>query len=66
MLTTVSTVDPTRDYFAASEQEYLALQKRISNPDKDHWKLQLILADGTANPRPGMAVQTKPYKSDID
>src|SRR3984957_6870499 len=53
VLTTVSTVDPIRDYFAVSEQEYLALQKRISNPDKDHWKLQLILADGTTYSHPG-------------
>src|SRR6202020_744534 len=52
-LTTVSTVDPIRDYFAVSEQEYLALQKRISNPEKDHWKLQLILADGTTYSHPG-------------
>jgi len=53
VLTTVSTVDPIRDYFAVSEQEYLALQKRISSPDKDHWKLQLILADGTTYSHPG-------------
>jgi RND family efflux transporter MFP subunit len=53
VLTTVSTVDPIRDYFAVSEQEYLALQKRISKPDKDHWKLQLILADGTTYSHPG-------------
>jgi RND family efflux transporter MFP subunit len=53
VLTTVSTVDPIRDYFAVSEQEYLALQRRISNPDKDHWKLQLILADGTTYSHPG-------------
>src|ERR1700727_1958784 len=53
VLTTVSTVDPIRDYFAVSEQEYLALQKRISNPDKDDWKLQLILADGTTYSHPG-------------
>jgi RND family efflux transporter MFP subunit len=53
VLTTVSTVDPIRDYFAVSEQEYLALQKRISNPDKDHWELQLILADGTTYSHPG-------------
>src|SRR5271170_704099 len=53
VLTTVSTVDPIRDYFAVSEQEYLALQKRISNLDKDHWKLQLILADGTTYSHPG-------------
>jgi RND family efflux transporter MFP subunit len=52
-LTTVSTLDPIRDYFTVSEQEYLALQKRFSNPDKDHWKLQLILADGTTYPQAG-------------
>jgi RND family efflux transporter MFP subunit len=52
-LTTVSTLDPIRDYFTVSEQEYLALQKRVSNPDKDHWKLQLILADGTRYPQEG-------------
>jgi membrane fusion protein (multidrug efflux system) len=46
-LTTVSTLDPIRDYFTVSEQEYLALQKRFSDSKKDHWKLQLILADGT-------------------
>src|SRR6202012_3010962 len=51
VLTTVSTVDPIRDYFAVSEQEYLALQKRISN--KDRWKLQLVLADGTTYSHPG-------------
>src|SRR5579863_427444 len=48
VLTTVSTVDPIRDYFSVSEQEYLALQKQFSGSIKDHWKLQLILADGSA------------------
>src|ERR1700723_1714732 len=43
-LTTVSTL---------SEQEYLALQKRFSDSEKDHWKLQLVLADGTAYPQEG-------------
>jgi RND family efflux transporter MFP subunit len=52
-LTTVSTLDPIRDYFTVSEQEYLALQKRFSNSDKDHWKLQLILADGSTYPHEG-------------
>jgi membrane fusion protein (multidrug efflux system) len=52
-LTTVSTLDPIRDYFTVSEQQYLALQKRFSGSDKDHWKLQLILADGTTYPREG-------------
>src|SRR5579863_6177629 len=46
-LTTISTVDPIRDYFSVSEQEYLALQKQFSGSTKDHWKLQLILADGS-------------------
>jgi RND family efflux transporter MFP subunit len=46
-LTTVSTVDPIRDYFLVSEQEYLELRKRFSGSDEEHWKLQLILADGT-------------------
>jgi RND family efflux transporter MFP subunit len=53
VLTIVSTVNPIRDYFSVSEQEYLALQKRISGSDKDHWKLQLILADGTTYPQEG-------------
>jgi membrane fusion protein (multidrug efflux system) len=53
LLTTVSTVDPIRDYFAVSEQGYLALQKHFSSSDKDHWKLQLILADGSTYPREG-------------
>jgi RND family efflux transporter MFP subunit len=52
-LTTVSTLDPIRDYFTVSEQEYLALQKRFSNSDKDQWKLELILADGTTYPPEG-------------
>jgi membrane fusion protein (multidrug efflux system) len=47
VLTTVSTLDPIRDYFAVSEQEYLALRKQFSGSGREHWKLQLILADGT-------------------
>jgi RND family efflux transporter MFP subunit len=52
-LTAVSTLDPIRDYFTVSEQEYLTLQKRFSGSEKDHWKLQLILADGTTYPQEG-------------
>jgi RND family efflux transporter MFP subunit len=52
-LTTVSTLDPIRDYFTVSEQEYLQLQKRFSSTDPQRWKLQLILADGTTYPRDG-------------
>ena len=46
-LTTVSTLDPIRDYFTVSEQDYLRLKGRFSGSDKQGWKLQLILADGT-------------------
>jgi RND family efflux transporter MFP subunit len=46
-LTSVSTLDPIRDYFTISEQEYLALQKRFSDSGTDRWKLQLTLANGT-------------------
>jgi membrane fusion protein (multidrug efflux system) len=52
-LTTISTLDPIRDYFTVSEQQYLALQKRFSDSEKDHWKLQLILADGTTYQQEG-------------
>jgi len=52
-LTTVSTLDPIRDYFTVSEQEYLALQKRFSEQNTDRWELQLTLADGTIYPRQG-------------
>jgi membrane fusion protein (multidrug efflux system) len=52
-LTIVSTLDPIRDYFTVSEQDYLQLRKRLTNSAGDHWKLQLILADGTAYPREG-------------
>jgi RND family efflux transporter MFP subunit len=52
-LTTVSTLDPIRDYFTVSEQEYLALQKRFSDSEQNHWKLELILADGTTYPQEG-------------
>jgi membrane fusion protein (multidrug efflux system) len=52
-LTTVSTLDPIRDYFTVSEQEYLALQKQFSNSNKDQWKLRLVLADGSTYPKEG-------------
>jgi RND family efflux transporter MFP subunit len=53
VLTTVSTLDPIRDYFTVSEQDYLQLRKRLSSSEKDRWKLQLILADGSAYAREG-------------
>jgi membrane fusion protein (multidrug efflux system) len=52
-LTTVSTLDPIRDYFTVNEQAYLELQKRFSSPDREGWKLQLIMADGTTYSREG-------------
>jgi membrane fusion protein (multidrug efflux system) len=52
-LTTISTLDPIRDYFSVSEQEYLALRKQFSNSNAEHWKLELILADGTTYSHPG-------------
>jgi RND family efflux transporter MFP subunit len=53
VLTTVSTLDPIRDYFTVSEQEYLALRKQLVSSTAEQWKLQLILADGTTYPHPG-------------
>jgi membrane fusion protein, multidrug efflux system len=47
ILTTISTLEPIRDYFTVSEQEYLALRQKFSGPRAEHWKLKLILADGT-------------------
>lgn len=53
-LTTVSTLDPIRDYFAVSEQGYLELQKQFSSSDRQRLKLRLILADGTVYPQEGV------------
>lgn len=52
-LTTISTLDPIRDYFTVSEQEYLTLRKQFSDSGAAGWKLQLILADGTKYSHPG-------------
>jgi membrane fusion protein (multidrug efflux system) len=52
-LTTISTLDPIRDYFSVSEQEYLTLRKQFSDSHLEHWKLQLILADGRRYPHEG-------------
>jgi len=53
-LTTVSTLDPIRDYFTVSEQDYLQLKGQFSGPDRQGWKLQLILADGITYPHDGV------------
>src|SRR5271156_4464652 len=52
-LTSISTLDPIRDYFSVSEQEYLALRKQFAGSSPEHWKLQLLLADGTTYAHPG-------------
>jgi RND family efflux transporter MFP subunit len=52
-LTTISTLEPIRDYFSVSEQEYLAVRKQFSGSGPEHWKLQLVLADGTTYSHPG-------------
>jgi RND family efflux transporter MFP subunit len=53
-LTVVSTLDPIRDYFTVSEQDYLQLRTQVSSANKQRWKLQLILADGTIYPHDGI------------
>jgi membrane fusion protein (multidrug efflux system) len=53
-VTTVSTLDPIRDYFTVSEQDYLQLQKQFSSSERQRWKLQLLLADGTTYPHEGV------------
>jgi RND family efflux transporter MFP subunit len=53
-LTVVSTLDPIRDYFTVSEQDYLQLQTQVSSSHKQRWKLQLILADGRIYPHDGV------------
>ena len=53
ILTTISTLDPIRDYFSVSEQEYLSLRKQTLGSNAGHWKLELILADGSTNAHPG-------------
>lgn len=55
VLTTVSTVDPIRVYFQASEQSYRNFWRQFTGgnkPDKII-SLQLIFADGTVYPRMG-------------
>src|SRR6266403_1408335 len=53
-LTTVSALDPIRDYFTVSEQDYLQLKKQFSGSDKQRWKLELILADASIYPHEGV------------
>ena len=58
VVTTVSTVDPIKVYFTASEQEYLDFNRRFPSEVSRHaeegrLKFELILADGTIFPQPG-------------
>lgn len=58
IITTVSTVDPIKVYFTASEQEYLEYTRRFPTAEKreannQQLELELILADGTTYPRKG-------------
>jgi len=57
-VTTVSTVDPIKVNFTASEQEYLDFHRRYSTPAtleaaRKGLRLELILADGTVYPQIG-------------
>jgi len=57
-ITTVSTVDPIKVYFTASEQEYLEYTRRFPTVEKrqaatSQLELELILADGTIYPHKG-------------
>lgn len=55
LLTTVSTIDPIKVYFTASEQSYLAYRRQHPNETEratheQELELQLILADGSVYP----------------
>src|SRR6266436_8667340 len=52
-VTTDSALDPISDYFTVSEQDYIELQTQFASSDRQRWKLQLILADGTIYPHEG-------------
>jgi RND family efflux transporter MFP subunit len=57
-ITTVSTVDPIKVYFTASEQNYLAFARRfptatLRQADLQQWELELMLSDGIAYPHKG-------------
>jgi membrane fusion protein (multidrug efflux system) len=54
-LTTVSTVNPIKDYFQATEQSYLQLWRYLAEPNGTNMDvpLELILADGSVYPSKG-------------
>jgi len=58
VLTTVSTIDPIKVYFTASEQAYLAYRRQYTNAvaravHEQELELQLVLSDGSAYATPG-------------
>jgi membrane fusion protein (multidrug efflux system) len=57
-ITTVSTLDPIKVYFTASEQEYLEYRRRFPTPEtvranNERLELELVLADGAPYPHKG-------------
>jgi len=57
-ITTVSTLDPIKVYFTASEQEYLEYRRRFPTADtvranNERLELELVLADGSTYPHKG-------------
>jgi RND family efflux transporter MFP subunit len=57
-ITTVSTVDPIKVYFTATEQQYLAFHRRFPTPESVEAErrgapVELILADGSVYPQSG-------------
>jgi RND family efflux transporter MFP subunit len=57
-ITTVSTLDPIKVYFTASEQEYLDFHRRFPTEasveaERSKTPIQLLLADGTVYPHDG-------------
>ncbi len=58
VITTVSTLDPIKVYFTASEQEYIDFARRfptaeLRQADLGRYELELILADATTYPHKG-------------
>lgn len=58
VVTTVSTLDPIKVYFTASDQDYLDFTRRFPTAEKrqaetSHLEMELILADGSTYPRKG-------------
>ena len=61
VLTMVSTIDPIKVFFTASEQSYLAYRRQYTNETEratheQSIELQLVLADGSVYPHPGRFV----------